>query len=147
MKMPRFRFTMRRMMAAVAFCAVAVWVGMHYFPDWRESFHQWRINRPIWRQLDQKVTIRHPGGVTLSQLVKRVKQQTTTPSSPGGLTVYVDPIGIQDAGLDPTSVYKIDVQNVPLGDALDSVFKPMGLKLHVRDGIAGVTGVNEVAVD
>jgi hypothetical protein len=142
-KMPRVRFTMRRMMAAVALSAVAVWVGIHW-SEWRESFYQWRVNRPIWRQLDQKVTLRYPNGVTFHELLAEAKRQTTNGASPARLTIYIDPISIQDAGLDRNSVLNIDVQSVPLKDALGPLLKPMGLMLYVHDGHVSVVAENEI---
>jgi hypothetical protein len=133
------------MMAVIAFSAFAVWVGMN-FSDWRESFYQWRVNRVVRRQLDQNVNLRYPNGVTFRQLAADIKKQTTNGESPGGLILYVDVEGegVDESGLTQTAILKIDVQSVPLKDALGSILKPMKLALGVQNGVVIVGGENDL---
>jgi hypothetical protein len=70
---------MRTMMVVVVVAAVAVWVGMHQ-ARWREDNHQWWVNRTVLRQLNRKVTLHHPEGVTFSRLMSEIRQQTADPT-------------------------------------------------------------------
>ena len=139
MKLSRVRLTMRLrlMMALIAVVAVVGWVGITRL-DWRESYRQWRINGPARRKLDQMVTLRYPQGVPLDRLLADIKRQTATGASASGLIVYVDPQGMQDAGLTVASPVKIDVQAMPAKHALGSILKPLGLMIDVRDGLVCV---------
>lgn len=143
--MTRIRFTMRRLMAVVALSAVAVWVGMHW-SEWSEAVQYWWENRAILRQLDRKVTFHYPQGVSFSQLCGDIKKQTSAVGSPGGLTIYIDPEGegVDESGLTTTAVLKIDVQDIPLRDALRSILKPIKLRLYVMGGMASVSGEDEM---
>jgi hypothetical protein len=139
----KLRWRMRTLILVIAVSAVAIWVGINFL-DWRESFHQWQVNRPIWRQLDQRVTLKYPNGLTLSALLGQIKTQTISVANPSGLTVYCDPEGMQAANQDINSVLKIDVQSMSIKDALESVLKLMGMKIRVHDGILVITGEDDV---
>src|SRR5437016_704610 len=54
------------------------------------------MNARILEALDQPIPMRFPNETTLDNLLKYIKQATTTPTYPG-IPIYVDPIGLQEA--------------------------------------------------
>jgi hypothetical protein len=147
----RLRWRLRALMLVIALSATTVWVGVNWF-GWREAFQEWRVNRLVWQKLDQPISIHFPKGVPLDQLLAYIKQETQKGTSSGGLTIYVDSQGLQDAGFSASSqdpgftsgsLVKVDTQYVPLKDALRSALKPHGLTIWVSGGIVSIVSENE----
>jgi hypothetical protein len=124
-------------MAIVALSAVGLWAYLNWHVSIRMAIREWSLNRPIWQGLNQTVTLHYPDGITLDKFLARFK--------PLGLVVYVDPIGLEEAGVTTTTVVKIDKTSVSAKVALDSVLKPMGLNYSVRNGLLTITSSDEVS--
>lgn len=114
-------------------------------PDWLRRYRRWKVDRPVHAQLDRVIPMRFPRGIPLQGLFVYVKQSTTSPATPSGLPLFVDPVGLQEAGQTMMSRVTIDRQGVPLRDALRESLGQLGLTYTVKNGLITVT--SEEAVD
>ncbi len=78
----------------------------------------------------------------LDDVLKYIKQATTTPTYPG-IPIYVDPIGLQEAERSLNSTVQIDLEGVPLEDTLRLCLKQLGLAYEVKDSRLRITSEEE----
>lgn len=61
------------------------------------------------------------------------------------IPLYVDPVGLEEAGASPASPVSIDVKGVPLARSLRDLLGPLGLTYLVKDGLVTITSAeNEI---
>jgi hypothetical protein len=77
----------------------------------------------------------------LEDVIKYVKQATTSPKFPAGIPIYVDPVGLQEAEKSMTSTVAIDLQQVPLRASLRLLLKQLGLTYRVTDGLVKIVSI------
>jgi hypothetical protein len=90
-------------------------------------------NARIQEALERPIAMRFEYEMTLDDLVKYVKQSTSTPTYPG-IPIYVDPLGLQEAERSLNSTVSIDLEGVPLRTTLDLCLRQLGLYYRVTDG-------------
>jgi hypothetical protein len=83
--------------------------------------------------LERPIAMRFPNATSLEDLVKYVKQATTTPTRPG-IPIYVDPIGLLEAERTLKSTVSIDLEGVPLKTTLRLCLDQIGLIYEVDNG-------------
>ena len=81
---------------------------------------------------------RSPNETPLDDVLKYIKQATTTPTF-SGIPIYVDPIGLQEAERSLNSTVQIDLEGVPLKTTLRLILKQLGLAYTVKDGFMMIT--------
>jgi hypothetical protein len=74
-----------------------------------------------------------PNEIPLDDVLKYIKQATTTPTYPG-IPIYVEPLGLQEVKQSISSTIQFDREHVPLKTTLRLILKPLGLSYMVKDG-------------
>ncbi len=100
-------------------------------------------------KLDEPVSMSFANPTPLDDILKYIKQATTTATF-AGVSIYVDPKGLEEASCTPTSPVTIDLEGIPLRTTLRLALKQLGLAYCVRDGvliISSVRGINEELVE
>jgi tetratricopeptide (TPR) repeat protein len=94
--------------------------------------------RQIKEKLDEPIPMSFASETPLDDVLKYIKQATTTPSFPG-IPIYVDPIGLQEAERSLNSTVTMDLEGVPLKTTLRLMLKQLGLAYTVKDGFLMIT--------
>jgi hypothetical protein len=94
--------------------------------------------RQILEKLDEPISMSFANETPLDDVLKYVKQATTTPTF-NGIPIYVDPIGLQEAERSMNSTVQIDLEGVPLKTTLRLILKQLGLTYTVKDGFMIIT--------
>jgi RNA polymerase sigma factor (sigma-70 family) len=93
----------------------------------------------ILAKLDEPVSMSFSDDTPLEDVLKYVKQATTTKTY-AGIPIYIDPLGLQEAEKSMTStVRNMDLEHVPLRRTLQLLLKQLDLKYFVDDGILCIT--------
>src|SRR5262249_45281421 len=83
-------------------------------------------NERILEALDRPFRMRSPPPTSLGDVLEAMKQATRAPGYPG-ISIYVDPLGLQEAERSLGSLVAIDDEGVPLSTSLASALEPIGL--------------------
>ena len=78
--------------------------------------------RQILEKLDEPITMPFATETPLDDILKYVKQATSTPTYPG-IPIYIDPVGLQRPRTTLRSSVKIDLEGVPLRTTLRLLLK------------------------
>jgi tetratricopeptide (TPR) repeat protein len=100
--------------------------------------------KQILEKLEEPISMGFPNETPLDDVLKYVKQATTTPSF-SGIPIYIDPIGLQESEKSLTSTVTIDLEGVPLKTTMHLILKQLGLTYTVKDGYMMIT--SEVSED
>jgi hypothetical protein len=93
----------------------------------------------ILAKLEEPISMSFTEDTPLEDVLKYVKQATTTPKY-AGIPIYVDPLGLQEAEKSMTStVRNMDLEGVPLRRTLQLVLKQIDLVYFVEDGLLYIT--------
>ncbi len=96
-------------------------------------------SRRIIEKLDERITMSFSEDTPLEDVLKYIKQSTTTPTYPG-IPIYVDPVGLQEADKSMTSTVKnLDLEGVPLRRTLQLLLRQLDLIYFVEDGMLYIT--------
>ncbi len=90
--------------------------------------------RAILSMLDEPVAMNFANKTPLDDVLRYIKQATTTPTS-SGLPIYVDPRGLQEAECSLNSLVTLDVAGIPLKVTLPQVLGQVGLAYIVKDDL------------
>ncbi len=99
----------------------------------------------IRKKLDEPISMSFANPTPLDDILKYIKQATTS-ATYGGVPIYVDPKGLEEANTTLTSTIALDLDGIPLKTTLRLALKQLGLAYCVRDGvliISSVPGINE----
>ncbi len=102
----------------------------------------YRENARIRAELDRPIPMRFETETPLDDVLKYIKQATTSPDYPG-IPIYVDPIGLQEAERSLNSTVQVDLDGVPLRETLGLCLKQLGLAYEVKDGRIRITSEEE----
>ncbi|APW60952.1 RNA polymerase sigma factor [Paludisphaera borealis] len=100
-------------------------------------------NKAMLEALDQPITLRTTEKSTLGDVLKQIKNSARVADGKK-LPVYVDPIGIEEAGASLSSPVAIDLEDVPLRFSLRLTLKQLGLAYCVRDGVLIISSLEGV---
>ncbi len=89
-------------------------------------------------KLDEPISMSFANETPLDDVLKYIKQATTTPTF-SGIPIYVDPLGLQEAERSLNSTVTMDLEGVPLKTTLKLMLKQLGLAYTVKDGFLMVT--------
>jgi hypothetical protein len=97
----------------------------------------------LWLKLQQKVDMQFPNVTPLEDVVKYIEQATIDKQYfPEGISIYVDPQGLQDADKSMASTIAINLKGIPLATTLTLLLKQLGLQYHLqKDGILYITAI------
>jgi hypothetical protein len=90
----------------------------------------------VWLKMQEKVTMAFPNETPLQDVLKFVTASTIDKVDfPEGISIYVDPAGLQDADKTPASTVAIDLKGIPLATTLRLALKQLGLVYRIeKDG-------------
>jgi RNA polymerase sigma factor (sigma-70 family) len=90
-------------------------------------------------KLDEPISMAFKDDTPLEDLLKYIKQVTTTKEYKG-IPIYVDPIGLQEAEKSMTSTVRgMDLEGIPLRRTLQLLLNQIDLAYFVEDGILYIT--------
>jgi RNA polymerase sigma factor (sigma-70 family) len=98
----------------------------------------------IHKKLDEPISISFARETPLEDVLKHVKQATTTRKY-AGIPIYLDPQGLEEVEKNPNSTLKyIDFEGIPLKTSLRLILKQLGLAFCVRDGLLIVSSPGRI---
>jgi RNA polymerase sigma factor (sigma-70 family) len=96
-------------------------------------------SQQILAKLDEPISMSFSEETPLEDVIKYVKQATTTKTY-SGIPIYLDPLGLQDANKSMTStVRNLDLEGVPLRRTLQLLLQQLDLIYFVDDGLLYIT--------
>jgi hypothetical protein len=100
-----------------------------------------RSDRSFARVLARPVVLELPDQYTLGELIEEIKVRTHWTGLPNGLPIFVDGVGLREAGKSLTSLVQESTteEPLPLLEHLRRMLEPMGLAYQVRDGAILIT--------
>ncbi len=101
-----------------------------------------RQTQQILRKLDEEFDIKLPNPTQLSDFLKAVKKATTDNQFPG-IPIYVDPVGLEDAGAKIES-HLTAYNNGPLKHVLRESLRPLRLSFIVKDGFLMISSRDDI---
>jgi hypothetical protein len=97
----------------------------------------------ILTKLEEPVSFSFANPTPLEDILKYIKAATTG-AKDSGIAIYVDPKGLEEAGVTPQSPVEIDVEGVPLKTTLRLALKQVGLAYCVKDGLLMISSVGRI---
>jgi len=97
--------------------------------------------KAILAKLEQPVTMSFANETPLEEVLKYVKAMTQG-ANDNGLPIYVDPVGLNEAGKTMASPVTLDLEGVPLKTTLRLLLKQLGLTYTVKAGLLTITAVS-----
>jgi tetratricopeptide (TPR) repeat protein len=94
--------------------------------------------KQILEKLDEPISMSFANETPLDDVLKYIKQATTTPTF-SGIPIYVDPLGLQEAERSLNSTVTMDLEGVPLKTTLKLMLKQIGLAYTVKGGFLMIT--------
>jgi hypothetical protein len=135
MRLPRMQFKVRRMMIVLA--VLAVFVNYIAVPVW-DYYRLPPKTRAVLTMLGQPIRLPSAGPMPLVALLKSIKAGTQGPAN-SGIPIYVDPVGLADAGAGVQSTIVTNTDPRPAKEQLDRSLAPLGLGYFVKDGLLTIT--------
>ena len=93
----------------------------------------------ILKKLDEPVSMNFANETPLDDVLKYIKEATAGSGGKGGVAIYVDPAGLQEADKTMTSPVALELEGVPLKRTLSLLLKQLGLSYIVEDGMIYIT--------
>jgi RNA polymerase sigma factor (sigma-70 family) len=94
----------------------------------------------IIKKLDEPVTMKFDEETPLEEVIKHIKDSTKSSDMPGGIPIYVDPIGLSEADKTMSStVRNMYLEGVPLRRTLQLLLTQLDLFYFVVDGMLYIT--------
>ena len=141
-RFPRVRFTVRRMMVVVA--VLAVFVNYIAVPVW-DYYHIPPKTRAVLTMLGQPIRLTSSGPMPLVVVLKSIKAGTQGAAN-SGIPIYVDPVGLADAGARVESTIVATTDPMTAKEQLDRSLVPLGLGYFVKDGLLTITSAKEAGL-
>ncbi len=100
----------------------------------------------VWIKLQQKVPMKFANETPLADVLKSIQVATKDKDMPEGLTIYVDPVGLQEAEKTIASPIVLDLEGIPLKKTLTLILGQLGLVYSVdADGLLTITSASDEA--
>jgi hypothetical protein len=100
-----------------------------------------KLTRAIMTQLNERITMSFPQETPLEDVLKYIKSNTQSEelNLPSGITIYVDPLGLQQAEMTLATPVTLDLEGVPLRRTLTLVLNQVNMRYFVNDGVLFIT--------
>ena len=102
-------------------------------------------HRRTLRKLEQPIPMHFPDETPLDEVLKHIKKSTEEPGYPG-ISIYVNPEGLQQAGRTLSSTVSLDFEVIPVKDALRLCLKQLGMTFGVRDNFVMISSEDDAEV-
>jgi hypothetical protein len=99
-------------------------------------------SRRLVAELEKPVDMSFSNPTPLEDVIKYIRTATSGPAFPGGVPIYIDPVGLLEAEKTMTSTVSIELSQFPLRTTLRLLLDQLGLKYTVKDGLIKVTSTN-----
>lgn len=102
----------------------------------RKTYLKLRVNEhnaDVWAALQHRVVMPFAEETPLGEFLQYIKTATKTPERPEGLSIYVDPIGLEETEKTIDSPITLDVKDVPLSQSLELGLSELGLGYRVEE--------------
>jgi len=99
-------------------------------------------SRRIINELAKPVEMAFKVDTPLEEVIRYIRQSTSGPAFPGGIPIYVDPRGLQDADKTMASTVSIDLHGIPLRKTLGLLLRQLSLEYQVEDGLLTITSTS-----
>lgn len=100
-----------------------------------------------WVKLQKEVTFSFPNEVPFEEFLKNVRELTRGQEDKKGISIYIDPIGLQNAEKTINVPVTLDLEDVPIATGFEMVLKQLGLMFYVqKDGVVVITNEDSEAV-
>ncbi|MDB5349146.1 MAG: hypothetical protein JWN86_393 [Planctomycetota bacterium] len=99
-------------------------------------------SRKIEAKLGGMVSMPFPNEIPLEEVLKYIRNATADVNFPGGIPVYVDPIGLAEAEKTMASPIVLNLEGVPLRRSLKLLLAQLDLTYFVEDGLLKITSPN-----
>jgi hypothetical protein len=97
-------------------------------------------NARILKKLERPVPMRFANETPIEDVFKYIREATSGPND-GGIPIYVDPVGLQEAEKTMQSPVSIDLEGVPLRTTLRLALRQLEMDYVIRDGLLVVTSL------
>jgi hypothetical protein len=104
--------------------------------------------KQVEKQLDLRIDAEFPKGITLGDLLKYIKQETTK-AQPPGVPIYVSPTGLEEAKKELEFIVTVNIKQEPVRGILERALAETGLNFAATDGFLKIdsrTGILEIRV-
>jgi Sigma-70, region 4 len=104
--------------------------------------------KQVEKQLDLLIDAEFPKGITLVELLKYIKQETTK-TQPPGIPIYVSPTGLEEAKQAMEFIVTVNVKQESVRRILEQALRETGLNFAATDGFLKIdsrTGILELRV-
>ena len=102
-------------------------------------------SKVVRKKLEEPISMSFNAETPLDDVVKYIKQATTTPKY-SGIPIYVDPDGLEQADSPPPyAVKNIELDGIPLKTTLRLLLRQLGLAYCVRDGVLIISSPEGIA--
>lgn len=115
------------------------------FPDFTTARFYRVKTELIKKKLDLPIPMHFPDETPLDEVLKYIRNSTRDTNFPG-IPIYVDPVGLQVAGRSMTSTVQLNLDTVPVRDALRLCLKQLGLGFGVRSGFIMISAEDTPAI-
>jgi hypothetical protein len=97
-------------------------------------------SRKIIARLEEPVVMRFNDATPLAGVINHIRESTKSSDMPGGIPIYVDPIGLSEADKTMLSpIRNIDLEGIPLRRTLQLALSQLDLQYMVVDGMLYIT--------
>jgi RNA polymerase sigma factor (sigma-70 family) len=93
------------------------------------------LTRRVRERLEHAITLPFSEETPLSDVVKYIQSATDCPELPGGIQVYLDPLGLLEKELTRESPITIELQGISLKRGLFLALRSVGLAYTIQDGL------------
>jgi hypothetical protein len=94
--------------------------------------------KAILAKLDEPIAMSFANETPLDDVLKYIKQATTTPTFPG-IPIVVDALGLQEVKKTLESTVSIDLEGVSLKTTLHLLLEQLGLVYTIKDGLVVIS--------
>lgn len=101
-------------------------------------------NKAILTKLDEPISMSFANETPLEDVLKYIKSATTKSDKDLGIPIYVDPAGLEEAGVTMTSAVCLDLEGVPLKTTLRLALKQIKLAFCVKEGVLMISSVDGI---
>jgi hypothetical protein len=142
------------LLVAIAGLSIGLYVQRLRLTRLEEAILVYRHPRTegIFDALDLAIPLTYADRAPLDDVLKEIKSRTTTHPRlvkiPGGIPIYVDPVGLQEAERSLMTPVRRPprAEALDLGEHLRQVLKPLGLGYTVKDGFLMITSSESMDV-